>query len=169
MNGVERVERERRTRKVSQRVRVFDEDQRRQIILKRLKLLEDDHWQEERRRDDDAEDEDYVLSASSGDEVAVGTSKRPKKKKTNKKRDAWAAAQQCKSLQEVLDEAQYHQYPSWVPTYLSVAAAPSRYPPRRFCSVSGVAGKYRCPMTGDYLGSLDAYNTHRETRLRGLI
>ena len=32
-------------------------------------------------------------------------------------------------------QAQYHKYPSWAPTYLSVAAAPSRYPPRRFCSV----------------------------------
>merc|ERR1712087_831208 len=72
VSGVERVERDRRSRKLSSRVRVFDEDQRRQIILKRLRLLEDDQWQEDRRREDEAEDDDYVLSASSGDEVAVG-------------------------------------------------------------------------------------------------
>jgi len=100
-------------------------------------------------------------------EVAVGTSKRKQKKKA--KRDVWNAAQKCKSLQEVLDEAQYHKYPSWVPNYLSIAAAPSRYPPRKFCSVSGTIGKYQCPMTGEYLGSLEAYNMHRETRLKGLI
>lgn len=74
-----------------------------------------------------------------------------------------------RSLTEVLDEAQYHKYPSWVPTYISIAAAPSRYPPRRFCSISGLSGKYKCPVTGEYLGSLDAFTTHRETRLKGLI
>ena len=47
--------------------------------------------------------------------------------------------------------------------------ARSRYPPRRFCSVTGLAGKYKCPITGDYLATLDAYNTHRETRLKGLV
>lgn len=71
--------------------------------------------------------------------------------------------------QEILDEEQYHRYPSWVPNFLSIAAAPSRYPPRRFCSVTGLEGKYKCPVTGDRLANLDAYNTHRETRLKGLI
>jgi len=35
--------------------------------------------------------------------------------------------------------------------------------------VSGVAAKYKCAVTGDYLGSLDAFTTHRETRLKGLV
>lgn len=71
--------------------------------------------------------------------------------------------------QEILDEAEYHKYPSWVPNYSSIAAAPSRYPPRNFCSVTGLASKYKCPVTGDYLATLEAYETHRETRLKGLI
>lgn len=71
--------------------------------------------------------------------------------------------------QEVLDEAQLHKYPSWVPTYSSIAAAPSRYPPRRFCSVSGLHSKYKCPVTGEYLATMEAYTTHRETRLKGLV
>lgn len=103
-------------------------------------------------------------------EVAVDSSKRSsskKKKKAKAKRDAWNAAQKCKSLQEILDEAEYHKYPSWVPNWASIAAAPSRYPPRHFCSVTGLAGKYKCPVTGDYLATLDAYTTHRETRLKG--
>ena len=96
--------------------------------------------------------------------------KRGKKKKA-KKKDVWSASarEKCKSLQEIIDEAEYQKYPSWVPNYSSIAAAPSRYPPRRFCSVSGLVGKYKCPVTGDYLATLDAYTTHRETRLKGLI
>ena len=96
-------------------------------------------------------------------------SKRSTKKKKPKKKDIWNATQKCKTLQEVLDEAEYHKYPSWMPNYTSIAAAPSRYPPRRFCSVSGLAAKYKCPVTGDYLATLEAYGTHRETRLKGLV
>ena len=96
-------------------------------------------------------------------------SKRSTKKKKPKKKDIWNATQKCKTLQEVLDEAEYHKYPSWMPNFTSIAAAPSRYPPRRFCSVSGLAAKYKCPVTGDYLATPEAYGTHRETRLKGLV
>ena len=67
------------------------------------------------------------------------------------------------------NEAEYHKYPSNGPNWASIAAAPSRYPPRRFCTVTGLAGKYKCPVTGDYLATLDAYGTHRETRLKGIV
>ena len=110
----------------------------------------------------DVEDDD-----ESGDEVAVDVRKKSKKKKA--KKEGWNAMQKCKSLQEILDEAEYHKYPSWVPNFASIAAAPSRYPQRQFCSVSGLMGKYKCPVTGDYLATLEAYETHRETRLKGLI
>ena len=75
----------------------------------------------------------------------------------------------CTRAQEILDEAEYHKYPSWVPNYSSIAAGPSRYPQRNFCSVTGLQGKYKCPVTGEYMATLDAYTTHRETRLKGLI
>ena len=71
--------------------------------------------------------------------------------------------------QEILDEAEYHKYPSWVPNFASVAAAPSIYPKRSFCPITGLLGKYKCPMTGEYLATLPAYETHRETRLKGLV
>ena len=109
------------------------------------------------------------LFSSLAEAVKVDGPKRGKSKKKPKKKDIWNATQKCKSLQEVLDEEEYHKYPSWVPNYASIAAAPSRYPPRRFCSVSGLEGKYKCPVTGDYLATMDAYTTHRETRLKGLI
>jgi len=166
----EPVKRSSRQRQASSKVRVFDQATRNEIKRKRLDSLEADNWQEEKRKDEDEEDDDYnpLDDASSGDEVAVDAPKRGKKKK-KQKRDVWNANQKCKSLQEILDEAEYHKYPSWVPNYASIAAAPSRYPPRHFCSVSGLTGKYRCPVTGEYLATLDAYSTHRETRLKGLI
>ena len=100
----------------------------------------------------------------------MGGPKRGKGKgKKQKKKDIWSATSKCKTLQEVLDEAEYHKYPSFVPNYASIAAAPSRYPPRRFCSVTGLAGKYKCPITGAYIATVEAYETHRETRLKGLI
>jgi len=148
-------------------LRTFDQATRNEIKRKRLESLEADNWQEDKRKDED-EDDDYnpLDDASSGDEVSVDVRKKKKKKA---KRDAWNATQKCKSLQEILDEAEYHKYPSWVPNFASIAAAPSRYPPRHFCSVSGLVGKYKCPVTGDYLATLEAYETHRETRLKGLI
>ena len=120
----------------------------------------------------------------------------PKRKNRKKKvkNDKFSAAQKCKTLQactptefalpspgsilrvfarralqEIIDDAQYDHYPSWVPNFASVAAAPSIYPKRNFCPITGLLGKYKCPMTGEYLATLPAYETHRETRLKGLI
>ena len=73
------------------------------------------------------------------------------------------------ALQEIIDDAQYDHYPSWVPNFASVAAGPSIYPKRSFCPITGLLGKYKCPMTGEYLATLPAYETHRETRLKGLV
>ena len=168
--SLEEVKRSTRTRKLSSRVRVFDEHTRAEITRKKLDALEKDNWLEDKRKGEDDDDEEYdpLRDAGSDDEVAVD---QPKKKKPKKAKKALSShlAKKCKSLQEILDEEQFHKYPSWVPNYSSIAAAPSRYPPRRFCSVTGLAGRYKCPVTGDYLSSLSAYETHRETRLVGLI
>ena len=160
--------RPRRQRTASSRVRTFDLETRNQIKRKRLDSLEADNWHESRAKEEE-EDDDYnpMDDDESGDEVAVDARKKSKKKKA--KKEGWNAMQKCKSLQEILDEAEYHKYPSWVPNFASIAAAPSRYPQRQFCSVSGLMGKYKCPVTGDYLATLEAYETHRETRLKGLI
>jgi zinc finger HIT domain-containing protein 1 len=167
--ATEAPKRSTRERKASSKVRVFDQNMRNEIKRKRLDSLEADNWHEERRTVEEADDDDYnpLDDASSGDEVAVAGPKRGKSKKKKQKKDVWNATQKCKSLQEILDEAEYHKYPSWVPNYASIAAAPSRYPPRHFCSVTGLMGKYKCPVTGDYLATMDAYTTHRETRLKG--
>ena len=32
-----------------------------------------------------------------------------------------------------------------------------------------IGGQVQVPVTGDYLATLDAYGTHRETRLKGIV
>uniref|UniRef100_A0A7S4NC35 Vps72/YL1 C-terminal domain-containing protein n=1 Tax=Prymnesium polylepis TaxID=72548 RepID=A0A7S4NC35_9EUKA len=156
-----------RTKKATDKVRKFDGHMRSEIRKKKLDALEQDNWQEEKPRVEEEEDEDYM--DEDDEDVAVGTSKKSNKKKKKQKRDIWNATQKCKPLQEILDEEQFHRYPSWVPTWESIAVGPSRYPRRHFCSVTGLMGKYQCPVTGEYLATLEAWNTHRETRLKGLI
>lgn len=62
------MERARRQRTASSKVRTFDAATRNEIKRKRLESLEADNWQEDKRRDDD-EDDDYnpLDDASSGD------------------------------------------------------------------------------------------------------
>ena len=176
------VLRSKRTRRLSSYVRVFDKETRAAILNKKLDALEQDNAHEPRggaaSLDDD--DDEYVDHGS--DDEAPSKHKKKKKKKSvggaastqrahrnAAAKPAFGAAQKCKTLPEIIDEAEYHRYPSWVPTYVSIAAAPSRYPPRRFCSITGYRAKYKCAVTGDYLGSVSAVATHRETRLKGLV
>ncbi|KOO25464.1 hypothetical protein Ctob_012001 [Chrysochromulina tobinii] len=137
--------RPRRQRTASSRVRTFDLETRNQIKRKRLDSLEADNWHESRAKEEE-EDDDYnpMDDDESGDEVAVDARKKSKKKKA--KKEGWNAMQKCKSLR-----------------------GDPRRGRRQFCSVSGLMGKYKCPVTGDYLATLEAYETHRETRLKGLI
>ena len=48
-----------RQRQGTSKVRVFDENTRKEIKRKRLDSLENDNWQEERQREVDDEDDDY--------------------------------------------------------------------------------------------------------------
>ena len=153
----------RRTRKLSSYVRVFDQDTRDHIRLKNLEALEQDNAPDERSKQED-EDGDYME-----DEDDAQVSVKKQKKVQKQRRSSFGVSQKCKSLQEVIDESAYYRYPSWVPTFSSIAAKPSRYPARRFCSITGNRGKYKCGVTGDYLASVSAYTTHRETRLKGLV
>jgi hypothetical protein len=50
------------------------------------------------------------------------------------------------------------------PNYVSVAAGPSRYPPRHFCSICGYLGKYSCVRCGSKYCSIKCNKTHAEMR-----
>ncbi|CAG8686117.1 14422_t:CDS:2, partial [Acaulospora morrowiae] len=55
------------------------------------------------------------------------------------------------------------QLPSDVPTYLTAAAGPSRYPSRKFCSVCGYLSNYSCKTCGMKYCSVKCLETHEET------
>ena len=85
--SLEEVKRSTRTRKLSSRVRVFDEHTRAEITRKKLDALEKDNWLEDKRKgeDDDAEEYDPLRDAGSDDEVAVAQPKKKTPKKAPKR------------------------------------------------------------------------------------
>ena len=48
------------------------------------------------------------------------------------------------------------------PDYISATVKPSRYPPRKFCVVTGQFGKYKDPESSLYYASLKTYRTLKE-------
>lgn len=166
------------TRQRQAKPRALDEQARQELKRKRLDALEQDNWLEETVELDD--DEYDPKADDDNDELFLGEQKKRKKGaaaagKGSKKKTRHGGDQfreevtRTKTFEDIVDEEQYHKYPSWVPTYLSAAVKPSARPPRRFCYLTGLPGKYKCPVTGDYLGTLEAYETHKETRLKGMI
>lgn len=163
------------TRQRPTKVRALDDRARQELKRKRLDALEQDNWQEEAPEPDD--DDDYDPNDSDDEKLFLGELKKGKKKgpgkgaKKNTRHggDQRDDAGRARSFDDIVEDEQYHKFPSWVPTYLSAAVKPSTRPPRKFCYLTGLPGKYKCPVTGEYLGSLDAYETHKETRLKGMI
>ncbi|KAG8467043.1 hypothetical protein KFE25_000359 [Diacronema lutheri] len=162
------------TRQRQTKVRALDDHARQELKRKRLDALEQDNWHEDALEPDD---DDYEPNESDDGELFLGEQKKGRKKSAGKgaKKKTRGGDQfreetgRTKSFDDIVDDEQYHKFPSWVPTYLSAAVKPSTRPPRKFCYLTGLAGKYKCPVTGDYLGSLEAYETHKETRLKGMV
>lgn len=171
-----------RQRQLSEKVRVFDEDTRQELKRQRLRALEQDNWREDAGDGEDTDDDYIPDDNSEGEGLFIGERKaskkkekkvavpRAKKKKTRHGGDAFRdkGLGAC-TFDDVVAEAQYDKLPPWVPTYVTAAARPSSRPPRHFCYLTGLPGKYKCPVTGDYLANLDAYEMHTETRLKGLV
>jgi hypothetical protein len=163
------------TRQKDRGVRTLDDHARQELKRKRLDALEQDNWQEDALEPDD---DDYDPNESDEEaQMGLGEQKKARKKAPSKGlkkktrqggdqfRDEGARA---KTFEDIVEDEQYHKYPSWVPTYLSAAVKPSTRPARKFCYLTGLPGKYKCPVTGDYLATLDAYEMHKETRLKGM-
>ena len=66
--SLEEVKRSTRTRKLSSRVRVFDEHTRAEITRKKLDALEKDNWLEDKRKGEDDDDEEYDPLRDAGSE-----------------------------------------------------------------------------------------------------
>jgi zinc finger HIT domain-containing protein 1 len=91
---------------------------------KRLNALEQENF---------GASEENVEPTVENEEVSIFSSETKKKKS----RRRLLRRTICHSLERVVEEAGYRDYPLHIPTYLSVCAPPSRLPPRHFCSVCG--------------------------------
>ncbi|KAJ8662955.1 hypothetical protein O0I10_001131 [Lichtheimia ornata] len=68
------------------------------------------------------------------------------------------------NLNVLIEDARLDTLPPHVPSYLTCAAAPSRYPARHFCSVCGFQSNYKCLRCGMKYCSVKCLRTHQETR-----
>ena len=154
----------------------IDEHQRRQQVRSRLDALQNDN-------DDDvlggmrSDDEDFdvreELKEVQDEEVEVSVvKKKPKKKKRAKKGALLVGGKRKtrgmenkgpKPFLQLLEEAQLDTLPSHVPSYLTVAAGPSRYPPRKICDISGFFAKYKDPASKMRFAGLREITVIRET------
>ena len=48
------------------------------------------------------------------------------------------------------------------PNFISMRAQTNIYPPRSFCSICGITGKYTCPRCGERYCSLKCHNKHKD-------
>ncbi|GAA6016006.1 hypothetical protein JCM10207_006835 [Rhodosporidiobolus poonsookiae] len=69
-----------------------------------------------------------------------------------------------KNLSTLLNEADLSSLPKGQPTYLTVAAPPSKRPPLQLCSVCGYKGRYACLRCGVKYCDVGCKTTHDESR-----
>jgi zinc finger HIT domain-containing protein 1 len=165
-----------RQRQWSAKIKALGKEARNEAIKKRIGVLESDNWdEEENARGNNAmtNDEDYVDDGGEDDsDFGEGKPSAAKRKKMGGGRTVATSAAKAKrfkapplkSLALALNLEQYDRYPSYIPTYLSIEAAPSKFPPRHFCYICGNSSNYQCPSCGLRFCKIRCDEEHRETR-----
>ncbi|TPX34383.1 hypothetical protein SmJEL517_g03043 [Synchytrium microbalum] len=69
-----------------------------------------------------------------------------------------------KNLSSYIADSKFEQLPPGTPTYLTANAPPSKFPPRKICSVCGFEGTYACVKCGMRSCSIRCLAAHEETR-----
>ena len=157
-----------RQRMWSAKIRALGKEARREAVKKRLNVLEGDNWEEEEKHRGSNNDEDYVDEADDDSDFDDG----PSKKKATKGRTVATSAAKAKrfkappmkSFQVALEQEHYDRYPPYIPTYLSIQASATRFPPRHFCYICGSSSNYTCPNCGLRFCKIRCDQEHKETR-----
>lgn len=98
--------------------------------------------------------------------AALKTSKKKKTKKSKGGRRVFPGKRKTRGMErkgpkpflQLLEEAELDRVPRHVPTYLTAAARPSRYPPRKLCDISGFFSKYKDPASKMRYAGQKEYN-----------
>ncbi|TPX64916.1 hypothetical protein SpCBS45565_g05551 [Spizellomyces sp. 'palustris'] len=141
---------------------VFDEAARRKAQERHLEELQQDNYAADIP---DAAEQEVLSSARKkrileDEDPAARTSMNKRQKRASVKR----ILLQKKNLATLIQESNIESMPPEVPTYLTAAAAPSRFPPRKLCSVCGYFSQYNCMRCGMRYCSITCRDTHNETR-----
>eukprot|EP00741_Cyanophora_paradoxa_P019178 tig00021123_g18516.t1 len=150
-----------RRKQLSEAMKQVDEETRQQVKNARLEALANDDYGmdlDTKKGDDD----DFVMTSDEDDDVAFVKKKRKKKTELREKRDKQERA--TKKLEQIIKEANLEGCPSHIPTYLTAAVKPSRYPARHFCHVCGFFSNYTCTRCGMRYCSARCLGQHKETR-----
>lgn len=159
-----------RNRKVSERMAVVDEADRRRVIQARLAALEEDNHKED---DFAAGSDDDEFELPSDEDPEGGPSSGRKRKKVVKvgggmRKTRGMIAEKTKGpkvFSDYLEEAQLDRLPEGVPSYLTAAVGPPlTCATRKFCSVCGDMSSYTCTRCGSRYCTRRCHAVHTETR-----
>lgn len=157
-----------RTRKVSQRVAVVDDDDRQNAITAHLDALENDNEEKQALFAADSDDEYVMSEADEGGSGGKGKKRRKKKAAVAVNRRTTRGARErhsAHSFAVLLEEAQLHRLPPTEHTYLTSLAKPAATcAPRKLCSVCGAMSPYCCVRCGSRYCCVRCYVVHTETR-----
>eukprot|EP00727_Mastigamoeba_balamuthi_P002534 m51a1_g12278 putative zinc finger hit domain-containing protein 1 homolog (296) ;mRNA; r:232644-233673 len=131
-----------------------------------LERLDQDNYKDPtgavRRGVDTSGIEDDNFSDAADDAGDDDTSRaRKRKRKSTRNRTSLVVS---RSFVRMLEDSGLDQLPAHVPSYLTAAAGPSRFPRRHFCSVCGAKGTYACVLCHGRFCSCKCNTVHRETR-----
>lgn len=160
-----------RSRKVSERMAVVDQAERKRVVQARLAALEEDNHREEDFGAGGSDDEEFEMPQEGSDAEEASASKRKKKKVKvgggmRKTRGMIAEkAKGPKTFRDFLEESELERLPEGTPSYLTAAVGPPRaVAPRKFCSVCGDLSVYTCTRCGSRYCSRRCHAVHTETR-----
>eukprot|EP01102_Stenamoeba_stenopodia_P022301 TRINITY_DN923_c0_g3_i5.p1 TRINITY_DN923_c0_g3~~TRINITY_DN923_c0_g3_i5.p1 ORF type:complete len:235 (+),score=42.70 TRINITY_DN923_c0_g3_i5:90-707(+) len=149
-----------------------DEDFRKEVQLARLNALEFDNFSNANEQlNSQVEDDEYVeegLEVNDDDEVVYpGRKRRKKKQSTQPDHKRLSGSSNLRRNKLVINLNKILEAMSSIDStidYLKVAAAPSKYPPRSFCSTCGYPAAYRCVECGSRFCSIKCNEVHKEFR-----
>lgn len=150
-----------RTKRLSQNMRIIDEDTRAFIIQSRIDELESDFYDSPNRLAEDDSSQDFDLDY---DEKAKAKQKlRKLKKKIPKKNKKDAYVKRNLNLKKLIKEENLENKETF-PNFCNVRSKGTNYPQRKFCSICGNFSKYECPRCGEKYCSLKCHDIHRDIK-----
>lgn len=150
-----------RTKRLSQNLRVVDQDTRNFILQSRIDELESDFYDSPNRLAEEDSSQDFELDF---DEKSKNKKKlRKMKKKIPKKNKKDAYVKRNLNLKKIIKEENLENKDLF-PNFCNIKPKENLYPERKFCSICGNFSKYKCPRCGEKYCCLKCHDIHRDIK-----